>query len=165
MDIKILEIVGGILVAAGVVYYFVTKSKSATKTTTSVTTAATKTTPTSAGSVTTLIVPPGFILGANNILLEPVTAAQAFQACITASAALPAGSYENGISWNAVQYLLQMTPVNFANWCSMLLQVPAAIGGTASAGWLTGLSSQGQGFLLTLAAQGVNIPAADPRKS
>lgn len=118
------------------------------------------------GTVTTIIVPQGFVLGVGNVLLQPVTPAQAFGICqaATAAAKLAANSFVSGLNWNQAEYLRQMTPAKFGAWCYEAAQLPGVIGAGDSLGWLVNLSSDGQGFFETLVVQqNLVIPAADPR--
>ena len=120
------------------------------------------------GFVTTTPVPAGMTRAADGVLLEPCTAAELFTAfkaaCVAAK--LPAGTYTNAFgSWNQMEYLRRLDAKTFAGWCVDALTVPAIGGGTASVGWLTGLSADGAGFFMSLGAQTppVVVPNVDPR--
>jgi hypothetical protein len=102
----------------------------------------------------------------------PITPAQYVAACLAASAGT--GGYRNGASWNQIAFLKALSAKDFATWCAGLAAQPEcaqkldagvvpSVLNSASAGWLVGLSQQGQGIVFTLDGQGLPIPAVDPR--
>ena len=91
----------------------------------------------------------------------PITPAEYVALCLKASAGL--AGFVCGASWNQMEYLRQFSVKDFANWCAALALLPECAGTGASAGWVTNLSQQGQGIVLTLTTQGLTLPATDPR--
>jgi len=119
-------------------------------------------TPNAHGTVTwALPVPAGDTLAADGSLLVPVLAQEAVDATLKASAGT--GGYHNGLSLNQINYLKALDPKMFAAWCASLAALPGCAGTGASVGWITNLSSQGQGIVLALAETGLVIPDVDPR--
>ena len=105
-------------------------------------------------------------------VITPVTPAEAVASTLKASTGT---SYTSGLSWNQNAYLKAMDAKAFADWCAGVaaqpdcVQVlPAGVEPTAlnssSAGWIVGLSQQGQGVLLAMVeGAGLSIPDTDPR--
>ena len=105
-------------------------------------------------------------------VLTPVTPPEAVAAILKASEGT--GGYRNGLSWNQTEYLKALDPKMLAAWCASLAALPecaqtlgagvvADVTNSATVGWIKGLSQQGQGIVLALAAAGVVIPDVDPR--
>lgn len=120
---------------------------------------------------TTTPVPAGMTIAADGVALQSVTPADAFATLKTVSTPQGVG-YQNGLNWNQCEYLRRLDAKAFGAWCFAVSQLPAASSSTAgnttgtnSYGWLTGLSSAGQGFFMTLATvtPPIQVPATDPR--
>ena len=120
--------------------------------------------------VTTITVPPGFILDPkDNVLLQPITPAAAWNLAQTASIPMQGSGILHGLNWNQLEYLRRMTPKLFGDWCFLVSQLPgvkAPDGGASQGwGWITGLTFNGYGYFASLAMPPalLVIPNTDPR--